>query len=246
MKRATLIVGLTVVVLAVGPALADPTPTGSVYLSGANSGQITDGYIKVWGDGHSGATGYGGIYTWTTGASTGEGYLVPDFGFCIELPQSPRNTTYDVIPLQEAPLPPLYGSPMGSQKADYLRELWGRHFNPLWVTRKSIQDKKEAEAFSAAVWEIVYEDYESDASAYDVTTWDGTGTSFRCEQADTALANQWLHSLTGDSAYFAPSLRAATDEQGQDFLVQIPAPGAFALGMIGLALVGTWARRRLA
>ena len=105
-------------------------------------------------------------------------------------------------------------TPIGTTKANYIRELWGRDFNPAWTTGA---DRQMAEAFGAAIWEIIYE---TDP------TWDVTsGTGFHAtgiEQA--ATANLWLSQLDGDPAYFANNLVATSSPDGQDYVVQIPEP----------------------
>ena len=77
------------------------------------------------------------------------------------------------------------------------------------------QTRQMAEAFGAALWEIIYE---TDP------TWDVTsGTGFHAtgiEQA--ATANLWLSQLNGDTAYFANNLFATSSPYGQDYLIQIP------------------------
>ncbi|MDD5135662.1 MAG: hypothetical protein PHP01_09685, partial [Phycisphaerae bacterium] len=168
-----------------------------------------------------------GIYSWTNQGGTGLGQFVPDWGFCIELTQPPVNGWQEIIPLAEAPLPiePIYGTPMGPVKADYIRELWGRFFDSDWITGA---DKEFAEAFNVALWEIIYET----DSVWDVTS----GAGFHAtgiQQA--AVANDWLGQLTGDSAYFENNLVATND--GQDYLVLIPEPLTIAFLSIGAALI---------
>lgn len=214
----------------------------------------SDGLIEVWGDGHSGASGYGGIYALDIGATTGEAdYLVRRGdgwvnAFCIDLPQSPRLGWHDLIDLDEAPLPQ-YG-PMGATKSDRIRELWGRYFDTIFEDengpRTDLETRRHAEAFSAAVWEIVYEDAFADVTDYDVTSWDGTAYSFRCEQLTYAsTANTWLHSLdgTGPKAH----LHALTHASGQDFVVEVvPLPASLSMMLAGFAGMGgiRWVRRR--
>ena len=223
-----------VAVVLVGIALtstASATLLGTVDVQNHNNGLSDIG--TVWGGGLSGVTGYTGVYSWTITDSTGLGAVVPNWGFCIELTQEPYNGWQNVIPLDEASLPAAYGTPVGNTKADYIRELWGRDFNPAWTTGA---DRQMAEAFGAAIWEIIYET----DPVWDVTS----GTGFHAtgiEQA--ATANLWLSQLDGDPAYFAKNLVATSSPYGQDYLVQIPEPvTAVILGFGVLSVV----RRRKA
>jgi len=200
---------------------------GTVTINNVN-GYFTDGTIRIWGGSLSGVEGYGGFYLINKTSGTGAGLLIPDGqidSFCIELPQSPSGSpvVYNVVNPQDAPDPATYGL-IGADKQAYLEELWGRYYAQA-KTSGSL-----AEALSAAVWEIVYEDYESDVLNYDVTVWDGTAYSFKCELADTTTANNWLHSLTGTGP--KANLFALTDGTYQDFLVT-PEPTTIALFGIG-------------
>jgi hypothetical protein len=228
---------LVAVVVLVGIVL---TSTASATLGTVellSHGNTYSGYANLWGGGLNGGSYRSGIYSWINTQAIGTiglGALVPNWGFCIELPQRPYNGWQDVINLNEAPLPALYGTPMGITKANYIRELWGRHFDPNWITSAGNQ---MAEAFSVAVWEIVYENLPGTPAGWDVTS----GTGFRCGDANTVTANNWLHGLTGNTAYFAQGLVATSSSgsnAGQDFLVQVPEPATICLlGLGTLSLI---------
>jgi hypothetical protein len=217
MKKMTVILVCTVLASA-----ANATILGTVNLQDHNNSLSDQG--QLWGGGLTGATYYTGIYSWTNAGGTDLGTQVPGWGFCIELVQGPYVGWQDILPLNEAPLPSQYGTPMGTTKANYVRELWGRYFDPAWTTVAG--DKQMAEAFSVCVWEIVYE---TDATL-DVTS----GAGFHAAGIEqTAAANAWLASLNGDTAYFAENLVATSTPNGQDYLVQAPEPATMLLLGIG-------------
>lgn len=218
------------VVLA-GVALTSPagaTILGTVNIQGHNCGLSDMG--QLWGGGLSGGTYYTGVYSWTNSGGTGLGTLVPNWGFCIELIQGPYAGWQSVIPLNEAPVPSAYGTPMGTVKANYVRELWGRNFDPTWPTGAN---RKTAEAFSAALYEIIYE-----TDAWDVTS----GAGFHATIDLPGTANLWLSQLNGDTAYFAPNLVATSTLEGQDYLVQVPEPAT--IGLLGLGALSLLRRKR--
>jgi hypothetical protein len=209
-------------------SVAQATILGTVNIQDHNNPYSDQ--AQLWGGGLTGGTYYTGTYSWVNAGGTDLGTHVPNFGYCIQLTQPATNGWQDVIPLDEAPLPrePLYNTPMGATKANYIRELWGRDFNQNWTTNPTSIDKQMAEAFGAAIWEIIYET----DSTWDVTS----GAGFHAigiEQA--ATANLWLSQLNGDSAYFAPNLVAISD--GQDYVVQVPEPMTIAFLTIGAAAI---------
>jgi hypothetical protein len=219
MKKIITACAMAAVVL-VGTVLtstASATILGTVNIRNHNNSLSDQG--QLWGGGLNGSTCYTGVYSWTNaGGGTGLGTQVPDWGFCIELPQSPYNGWQNVIPLEEAPQPALYGTPMATIKANYIRELWGRDFNSSWLAGGKT-NKQMLEAFGAALWEIIYETGGGPA------TWNVTsGKGFHAAGIEkAATANLWLRQLNGDMKYFAKNLAATSTLNGQDYLVQLPA-----------------------
>ena len=226
-------------VVLIGIALtstASATLLGTVNVQNHNNGLSDIG--TIWGGGLSGLTGYTGVYSWTNAGGTGLGTSVPNWGFCIELTQEPYTGWQNVVPLNEASLPAAYGTPVGTNKANYIRELWGRDFDPTWTTGAN---KQLAEAFGAAIWEIIYET----GSTWNVTS----GTGFHAtgiEQA--ATANLWLSQLNGNTAYFANNLAATSSPYGQDYLIQVPrstiVPEPMTVIILGLGALTVMRRRK--
>ncbi|MFQ6036082.1 MAG: PEP-CTERM sorting domain-containing protein [Sedimentisphaerales bacterium] len=232
------IVRITILCAAVSLALPC---VAKAYLLGTadivHSGYGANDVVKIWGGDYSGDNVYGGLYMLDKTDGTGQGNIWPDgpvSSFCVELhEQAPDSTLKYGVVMPEDAYNSFLGSTLGTTKADYLRELWGRFFDPLWVSGP--YDSKQngnAEAFAAAVWEIVYEDLPTSPLGWDVSV-DGTPSErgFRAEDVDVTTANKYLHALTG----YGPKadLRAFVYQGKQDFLVEVPEPATIALFGIG-------------
>ncbi len=217
----------TIILALVTTCVAGAAPLGTADI--VHTGYGASGQLNVWGGGLYGTSVGGGVYMLNKTNGTGEGNYWPNGplgGFCIELSEwAPKKTsTYNVVALEDSPLPTYFlGSYIGPVKAEYLSELWGRFFNPSWVGIGpfSLQQKRNAEAFAAAVWEIIYEDLPDSPSGWNVTKDNTVGIrGFRCTNADTTTANNWLHSLDGTGPKV--ELRALVYDGKQDYITAIP------------------------
>ncbi len=210
---------------------------------GANSAAL------IWGGGLSAYDGSAGVSILEKSAGSGQGNLWNDgpiAGFCIELSEwsSSHMGTYNVVFPEQAQNPTTFlGEAIGSVKADYISELWGRFYDPAWAQGDSFttSQNRDAGAFGAAIWEIIYEDLPSSSSGWDVGA-DGTAgqLGFKAVGVDSCTANTWLRSLDGQGP--RADLRAFTYDGRQDFVVQVPEPATiFLLGMGSVTLI----RRRI-
>jgi len=213
---------------------AVPINTVNIVCTGNGANEI----ISVWGGGLDAVDVYAGVYMLDKTGGTGEGKIWPNGpigAFCSELSEmAPEITTkYDVFPLEGGPL----GCAMGAVKADYIRELWGRFYEPSWVGSGpfTLQQNQQAAAFAAAVWEIIYEDLPISPLKWDVKV-DGTPCTggFRSEYVDAITANSWLHALDGTGP--KADLRVFAYSGSQNYIAEVPEPVTIALLGIGGAL----------
>jgi hypothetical protein len=242
----TIAVCITMVCLISAECIATPI-YGTVTMS--SSGFGANSIMKIWGGGLNGVDVYAGIYMFNKTAGTGQGQNLANGyigGLCMDLSEEvlSGSHTYDVIMPQDGPIPTTFlGSSMGAVKADYLDELWSKHYDPAWATagNHTEQQNSNAEAFAAAVWEIIYEDLPSTPAGWDVTKDGSSGNKgFKAENLDFATANSWLHSLTGTEV--TANLMSLSYVGSQDMLVSmptlIPEPATVALLALGFIAIG--------
>ena len=210
----------------------------------AHSGYGASNKLTLHGGGHIKAGVY--ILDKTDGSGAGADWLDGTIGaFSIDLMElsSSSTLTYDVLMPEESPITgSILDDLIGTAKADFLSELWGRYFDEQWLSgdsytvkqnkhtvkqnKHTVKQNKNAAAFGAAILEIIWEDLPATPLGWDVAA-DGTSgeKGFHVRNADTATANTWLHSLTG----FGPKadLRVFSNDGSQDFLVAVsgPVPG---------------------
>lgn len=234
------------IVLALPPLATQPTRADTVDIVHDGFGAYSE--TTFWAAGYSGDVVMAGVYVLDKTAGTGVGNTWPnDYipGFCMELQEAPPKTTHTYnVTMPDDVYNDFIGKVLGSAKGNYLRELWALHYDDAWASGGpySPQQNATAEAFAAAIWEIVYEALPTSPAGWDVTI-DGTlGTGgFRAENLDAATANKWLHDLTGCGP--KADLRAFVYKGKQDYLVAVPEPATVMLLGLGGAL-GLIRRRR--
>lgn len=224
------------------PCFAHATILGTVDI--VNAGYYANDTIIAFYDDQPGRILYGGVARFKKVGGTNEGKLWSNGdigGFCIELAEARSTmplTTYDVISPADGPRPESYlGGAMGETKANYLRELWGRYYDPSWATGDTFTSVQNDQAaiFAAAIWEIVHEDFTGNPLDWDVRVdgTDGIG-GFHIWGVDSTTANKWLHSLDGTGPM--ADLRVFSYDGVQDFLVAVPEPATVVLLGIGSVL----------
>lgn len=223
---------ITQLVLTAGPALSN---TVDIVHDGYGAG---DG-IAVWGADQYGTYAPAAVFRLYKTGDTGVGSTWrngPIAGFCMELNQaSPQYTTQYSVGMPDDMTVSYTGGTLGTTKANYLRELWGRYYDPAWAQYGTgAEANRSAAAFAAAIWEIVYENVPSAGSRWDVTVDSTAGTGgFLALNVDAATANYWLQSLTGSGPKV--DLRAFSNCGSQDYLVAVPEPATIILlGLGGL------------
>jgi len=191
------------------------------------------GATTFWAAGYYGDVAMAGVYQLHKTADTGIGNTWPDGyipGFCMELQEPPPTGQTYKVTVPDNVYNSFTGEVLGTAKGNYLRELWALHYDNSWAAggTYTAQQNASAEAFAAAVWEIVYEDLPTSPAGWDVTV-DGTIGSggFRAENLDAATANKWLRELTGTGA--KADLRALVYNGNQDYLVVVPEPATLIL-----------------
>lgn len=245
MKKITVITAI--VLLTSVQSFATPI-YGNVTMSYTGEGAYDT--MTIWGGGWNGLNVYAGTSMFNKTAGSDDGQYIdngPIGVFCIDLLEyiAPGSLTYDVIMPEDGPRPTTFlGGAMGQAKADYLSELWGRHYDPAWATNGShtVQQNKQAEAFAASVWEIVYENTPTSPMFWDVTVDSTLGSKgFRAANLDYVTANNWLHSLNGTGTM--ANLRALSYIGSQDFIIDIgnntniPEPASLAFfSVVGFVL----------
>lgn len=166
-------------------------------------------------------------------------------GFCAEPKESlGSSVTYTLSTVESGST--LTGG-MGTEKANLVRELIGRHY-PDYTSTLTAQT---AGALQVALWEIVRETETASGGSLLLSTSTGNvtfGTS--ATTGLVALAQSYLSSLTGSpTAPRANNLRVLTVTGNQDVLVMlaaapVPEPATAAAGLGALALVVAAYRRR--
>jgi hypothetical protein len=249
--KTAIAVSLIIICLISAECIATPI-YGTVTMSPSGFGAKDT--MKIWGGGLNGVDVYAGVYMFNKTAGTGQGQNLANGyigGLCMDLSQdiAPGSSTYDVIMPQDGPKPTTFlGSTMGTVKAAYLSELWGRYYDPAWavVGNYTSQQDSRAEAFAAAVWEIVYEDLPTSPAGWDVTK-DSTGGNrgFKAEDLDYLTANNWLHSLNGTGPM--ADLRSLSNICSQDMLVampSVPEPATVILLTVGGMIISLGSKRK--
>lgn len=239
----------------------DATLIGTVDLAFEGTAATKPVKVEIDIDGDSNyddkASGPAGTYEFSLTNPTGQASNVLGssnlFGFCIEPDQtaSSHSKLYEVRSLDDGPVGTSWRTgPIGTGRADLLRELWGRFFDTSWTDGHYPGAEKTAAAgFNMAVWELAYE------TAVDGSglVLDATAGTFRHENNGSRqyadIANSYLGQLTGDVSQFA-DLFILTNADRQDYVVPgnpdnpVPEPTTVGLLLLGSGMLLHRGRRR--
>lgn len=243
MKRTSALL-FTVLLLGVLSCTANACYLGTVEMWSTGVGASKP--MTVWGGSRDGVDVYAGVYMFEKTNGTREGKTWDNgtmSGFCVELgePAPEINSKYSVIPLKKGP----FSGPMGTTKAKYISELWGRYYDSSWAGGGSYTSKQniQAASFAAAIWEILYEDIPVSPLKWNVKVDGIVGPGgFHTNFADSKLANSWLHSLDGTGP--RADLRVLSNDGSQDYIVAVPEPTTVVLLGFGSVLSLIRIRRR--
>jgi hypothetical protein len=200
--------------------------------------------MTIWGGNLTNYNTSAGALIINKTSGTGDGAYINNGNvgvFCIDLLENIKGGSikYNVIDTAEGPVNSSLNSAMGDAKASYLSELWGRYYDNAWTTgHYTSTQKAAAEAFQAAVWEIVYENLPTSPAYWDVTVDSTLGTGgFKATNLNSSLANSMLRSLNGTGAM--ADLRVLSYNGSQDFItsVTVPEPSTIAFAMLGLVMM---------
>ena len=257
---AVTLVAVGAVVGSAGPASAESYGTARIQYFGCSGGAATFNVDFLWDN-----LNWRSMYVYTgqynfhfypdhpDSGPLADDLLKDPFGaYCVDLGQTISGAqTYTIRDLEDAPISywTVAGKketlrPMGEDKADDLRELFGRY-------GKSATDNVAKEAFGACIWEIVYE---NPANKYDITKGALYMTGLGSAQTQ---AQTWLSVLNddtngNDTSKYDWDVLALSNAEQQDFAFTspgaggriIPEPVTMAGLMLGIGSVVTYVRKR--
>jgi hypothetical protein len=207
-----------------------------------------------------------GQYNWTVAGGDAPTWLAPNFWtFCIEVSDTFASpVTFNPDQLENAPQQgsgagngeTTFNGAMGGNKADRIREFWGRHFHGGFTNL-------QAAAFQLGLWEIIFDNDGVPAGLDSNGRPDFLGTGdLRLGLSDTThtnarlLANQWLGAVDGSGpreyglvalvSYDPNNPNGSNSEQDQIVVRPVPEPTSLMLSAVGLAgFAGVAWRRRV-
>jgi hypothetical protein len=242
-----------VFVAVLGAFLATPV-LASVSLKQTN---VSPGLtVQVSSTGYDGWTS-AGIYNLDITSSTVSGLIGATEAFCIDIWDVNPSVyvEYEAVSLADAPDPG--AGPMHALKASQLAQLLDTYWNST-----ALASNLNAAALQTAVWEVVDERLTDATGAYvyNVTTGNfrvvAESSIYTLGQLTTA-ANNMLASINSgaDSAGYLALTNSTVNNMDiygnytglgkyQDYVVKVPVPAAFVLGLLGLGAAGARLRKQ--
>jgi len=178
-----------------------------------------------------------GRLNWNNGSSS----------FCVQILESiaiGAAKTFDAVEVEQVPEAPPGPGPMGTLRANLIRDLYARHyFDMLDATGSDARD--QSASFAMIIWEITHQDSDAVTTEGLLSDLDLSSGNAQFSSSSTvnSLASGWLNGLgggTGDFLGFG-QLLGLTDPTTQDFLIVVPGPAGL-MAFAGLA--GIRSRRR--